>query len=184
MSSSRKFASGSEKRRKKKHQDELIESQKGAMDRFIQKETPGPSRNTEELAIVIVEQQDEGISQEHMNISDDDNNVSRENSPVTDHEELVFSVDIYDPRNWENLDNKARDILVEKGPIREQNLVFPKNSRSRHFSYSYYDKVMENGEVHNRKWLVYSKHVDKVFCFCCKIFKSVNMKSSLEIGDI
>ena len=119
MSSNRKFASSSEKRRKKKRQDELIESQKGAMDRFIQKKTPGPSRNTEELAIVIVEQQDEGISQENMNISDDDNNVSRENSPVTDHEELVFSIDIYDPRNWENLDNKARDILVEKGPIRE-----------------------------------------------------------------
>ena len=179
MSSSRKFASGIEKRRKKKHQDELIESQKGAMDRFIQKETPGPSRNTEELAIVIVEQQDEGISQENMNISDDDNNVSRENSPVTDHEELVFSVDIYDPRNLENL-----DILVEKGPIREQNLVFPKDSRSRHFSYAYYDKVMENGEVHDRKWLVYCKHGNRVFCFSCKIFKSNNMKSALAYDGL
>ena len=89
------------------------------MDRFIQEKKPGPSRNNEELAIVFVERQDEGISQENMNISDHDNNVSRENSPVTDHEELVFSIDIYDPRNWENLDNKARDILVEKGPIRE-----------------------------------------------------------------
>jgi len=179
MSSSRKFASGSEKRRKKKRQDELIESQKGAMDRFIQKKTPGPSRNTEELAIVIVEQQDEGISQENMNISDADNNVSRENSPVTDHEELVFSVDIYDPRNWENL-----DILVEKGPIREQNLVFPKDGRSRHFSYAYYDKVMENGEVHDRKWLVYSKHANKVFCFYCKIFKSNNMESALAYDGL
>ena len=70
------------------------------MDRFIQEKKPGPSRNNEELAIVIVERQDEGISQENMNISDDDNNVSRENSPVTDHEELVFSIDIYDHRNW------------------------------------------------------------------------------------
>jgi hypothetical protein len=37
---------------------------------------------------------------------------------------------------------------------------------------------MNNGELRDMKWLVYLKHIDIVFCFCCKIFKYINYKSS------
>lgn len=146
-----------------------------------------PSRNIEEqeLAIVVWKQPGERISQENI---DTNNNVSGHENPIGVEpesasacvdEQPFFSIDIYDPRNWDKLDNKARDVLVEKGPIREHNLEFPLDDNSRHFSYAHYSKVLKNGEVHDRKWLIYSKHIDKVFCFCCKIFKSNNMKSSL-----
>ncbi|TYJ38080.1 hypothetical protein E1A91_A05G418500v1 [Gossypium mustelinum] len=69
-----------------------------------------------------------------------------------DEEQKILSLNIYDSRNWANLDNKTSDILVEK-------------------------RKLNNGEISDRKWLVYSKHIDKVIC--CKLFKSISNKSLL-----
>lgn len=71
-----------------------------------------------------------------------------------DFEEYCFSNNIYDPGRWENINNKLSDFLVEKGPIRDNDLTFPKDEFSRHFSTTHYTKKQPNGEKYNRRWLV------------------------------
>jgi hypothetical protein len=171
--SSRKYPSGNEKRNKKKRAHDLIESQKGSICKFLKTSTStSTARNSDELALVIVQEQPNG--QESASDSPNTENLSADKQ-----EQPTFTVNVYDPRFWDGLDNKQRDILVEKGLVREPNLVFRLDKYSRHFSYAYYSKRLSNGEVHDRKWLVYSKHVDRVFCFCCKLFRSKNNKSAL-----
>ena len=95
------------------------------------------------------------------------------------HEPKSSFIDIYGPRYWNNLDNKMKDLLVEKGFKREMNLVCPLDKSSRRFSNVYYSRKLSNGEISDRNWLVYSKHEDKCYCFCCKLFKSGVSLSSL-----
>ncbi|KAK9670031.1 hypothetical protein RND81_13G172000 [Saponaria officinalis] len=72
-----------------------------------------------------------------------------------------------------------RDLLVEKGPIRETNLKYPKDDKNRGFSSFYYERKLRNNEIIDRNWLVYSKELNKVFCFCCKVVKEIRSTSFL-----
>ena len=110
--SSRKYASGSEKRKKKARIDEFIQSQRGSMHKFL-KNNPNTSRDPNELAIVVWKEptqiilEDEGPPDDNVGINMEENNVSNDehifNSNTTKNssldEEQVCHMDIYDPRN-------------------------------------------------------------------------------------
>ena len=134
----------------------MVESQRGALHKFLKSNT-GTSRDPDALAIVAMEEpananpEDQDHMEDNVNIDVDEHNVSdhehvfnsNETEPAIIDEDPV-SIDIYDPRNWDKLDNKARNILVEKGPIREQNIKFPRDAASRHFSYAHYFRKLSN----------------------------------------
>ena len=192
--SSRKYPSGSEKRKRKKQGDEFIQRQRGALDKFLKSNSTAPRNSNNELAIVPMEEEEPNVG----NSEEDEPNIEENNvsgpqnptatsdanaQPATVDEPSFYTHDIFDPRHWDNLDNKAREILVEKGPIREEGLEFPSDDASRHFSYVHYHRKLSNGEVHDRKWLVYSKHIDRAFWFCCKIFKSATSRSQSALAN-
>nr|XP_028954081.1 zinc finger MYM-type protein 5-like [Malus domestica] len=199
----RKQLSGNMKRKKKAKDNEIAESLRGSLNKFFSTnnesvENLRENNVGEEPQNVIGESHDhengsdleENVgdeSQDHENGGDVDLNVDDDHIGVEENiesPEPIFHINIYDPRVWDGLNAEMRDLLVENGPIRETNLTYPKDKLSRKFSSHYYDRKLPTGEIYDRKWLVYSKELDKVFCFCCKLFKTIASKSELAKDGI
>ncbi|VAI28453.1 unnamed protein product [Triticum turgidum subsp. durum] len=184
----KKQLSGAEKRRKKKESDLKILALKGSLNNFftsssnIDVSEEQGQETTSEHANPDVEVNEDGASTgEQINFEvDADSTMEEENLQPSSNDEQEDSLSfIFDPRTWEGLDNSKRDILIEKGPIRVPDLEFEKDTIGRHFSYAFYSRKLSNGEFVDRKWLVYHKGANKVYCFCCKLFKSKLSKSML-----
>uniref|UniRef100_A0A7N0U754 TTF-type domain-containing protein n=1 Tax=Kalanchoe fedtschenkoi TaxID=63787 RepID=A0A7N0U754_KALFE len=147
-----------EKLQKKKKIENFIKSQRGALDKFVVKESQVSSEN------------------ENIDVKFDENYGN---------ESLSIDVDIFDPRYWDALDSKMIDILPVKGHKRDISFrKGPKNKLGRRFSSDLYIRILDNGEKQDRDWLVYSKELDRVFCFCCKIFKQGYKNVLLRIISI
>jgi hypothetical protein len=77
-------------------------------------------------------------------------------------------------------------MLVQRDSIKilNENDEFSKEQKcGRHFSSKLYICDILNGEKQERKWLVYSNELNKLFCFCCKLFKCKPMTTILVKGN-
>ena len=88
-------------------------------------------------------------SQTHDNISNSQTHYN-ENEIVRQNDSNIKN--IYDPSQWKDIDTKLRDLLVEKGPIRINDIDFLKDKYSKTlFCIILYPKKLSNGEKHERR---------------------------------
>lgn len=182
----RKHQSGAYKRKKKAEEQNLInKSYKGGMDKFVRKEAPQVSSGNQSvdpstLAIVPYNDATDGQTEtDNMEVEEDHIDVNLNSSPHEDVDDSSKS-DIFDPRNWDSLDSKQIDILAQKGPKRDNSIKKgPKDRYRKRFTPVFYTRFLSNGECCDRDWLVYSKQLDRVFCFACKLFRKSHQKGQL-----
>ncbi|CAH9068604.1 unnamed protein product [Cuscuta epithymum] len=181
----RKYESGHDKRMRKKRLDAVTESQRGALDKFMIKNasvngsaTVDSSPNLDGDLPIEKDQESDDLSNKDV-VREGDENISdppdTTPSDIENHEQPnigeTFRINIFDPRNWDALSANMIDILVEKGLKRDMCIEsYPRDKFNRCFSCSYYTRVLSNGEKYDRDWLVYSRELDRIFCFCRKVF--------------
>ncbi|XP_022893962.1 zinc finger MYM-type protein 5-like [Olea europaea var. sylvestris] len=127
---------------------------------------------------------DDEFPKENVTIEEVDDKSVKENGTNEDVDGLIHNksipFNIYDPSTWNNLDIKYRDLPVINSPTRDPTLEKgAKDNLSRCFSSSHYTCYLSNGEKCDRPRQVYSNDLDRVFCFCCKLFKRDLQKSRL-----
>ncbi|KAK2451143.1 hypothetical protein QL285_010216 [Trifolium repens] len=177
----RKFDSRCEKRKKKKRSDELTQSQKGALNKFIIREPQIPIEN-QNVDVGILENMvctENMVEDINVNATENDkleaqNTEENANVNATENDNLDAgnvdnsndngeNIDIFDPTIWESLESKMIDLLAAKGPKRDLSIVKgPKDKTSRRFTANLYTRVLSNGEKCDRDWLVHSKELDSI----------------------
>ena len=183
-----KYLSGYEKRKKKRKTEEFLQSQVRAMNKFLsntsnvdkeiyEKVQDEKDINEEEKNLVNKEDLDDCEQEILKNVENrneqHDNLVENMNEQQDDLDTHVvpLPLDITDPGNWKIIDQNFIDMLVKRSPSKVKVDNFPKYSENRLFSSTHHTRYLSNGEKTIIKWLVYSISLDKVFCFCCKLFK-------------
>src|ERR1044072_2491512 len=147
----RKFDSGCEKRKKKKRLNELIQSQSGALNKFIIREPQIPIENANVNATENVNLDAENMEEnanvnatENVNLDNGDEGEGRANDNGDD-------IDIFDPTIWDTLESRMIDLVATEGPKRDLSIIKgPKDKSSRRFTANLYTRVLPNGEKCDR----------------------------------
>ncbi|PNX68001.1 zinc finger MYM-type protein, partial [Trifolium pratense] len=168
----RKFPSGCEKRKKQKKLNKLIQSQSGALNKFIIRQPQIPVEN-QNVGVGILENMEENTNvnaTENENLLDAQNMEENANVNATENDNVDVenadnsnndngeNIDIFDPTIWDSLGSRMIELLATKGPKRDLSIVKGPRDKTtaRRFTANLYTRVLSNGEKCDRDWLVYS----------------------------
>ncbi|XP_029054570.2 zinc finger MYM-type protein 1-like [Osmia bicornis bicornis] len=192
----RKYISGAEKLKTKKQRDGYIKQQTNNIMKFVI-ETTGhsrqPNEDEEHLATYQIpleegkQQLNTPVKEEQEDTNEtemDENENNRTTSDCETHREKDIedmeieaqkeenrNFDTEDPSTWPiERTQQTVNLIVQHGPVQVNQFNFPKNKNKRSFSATYFTRILANGQRKARRWLIYSKSKDKVYCFACKLF--------------
>lgn len=74
-----------------------------------------------------------------------------------------------------------RTRIILTGP-NQIDMKFP-STNGRSFSSNYYFKTLTNNEKVKREWLIYSKKLDSIHCFCCLLYDSNTRRNVLSASQ-
>lgn len=170
----RKYKSGNEKKKQKATQESQIKALTQSLNKYLvqQHQSSSTSSTSEEYkdAATYENNTKSSIDTSDVGIVDSSKITETRTFANEETEELVnltnVSDDLSDPATWpEYLNADTRSTIVCKGPKKIEEKDFPADSNRRKLSTTYCKRHMENGEVVNRKWLIYSAAKNKMFCF-------------------
>ena len=74
--------------------------------------------------------------------------------------------------------------MVVQGPAKRLPIdyIFPKDGVKRHFSHLHYTRQLGDRKKQDRRWILYSKKINKIFCFCCKLFSKSDSSQLASVG--
>ena len=190
-----KYDSGAEKRKRKRTHNDFMKSQQGSILKHFKRSTA--DEDLEEHMVIEtanVQMMNVGSAVEY-SASDTVSNESQsayvldKEPPLaatilsTFHNTLgsedgeMQQIDYNDIGCWPATNKQIVSSIVVKGPTRIMDCNFPEN-KGRRFLTAYYKQKLPNSETVDRRWLVYSMHLDRAFCFCCKLFSNSTSKFS------
>lgn len=178
----RKYMSGNKKRELKRKREELIKAQSGALETFFKNNRPCTSTSVQFTSLNTNVQQRENEEdvnrpstpalgqfiflntnknevqrREDEEERNDENLTTLEDQPSTSTEQGSLNLNILEISNWPDLiDDKLRVEIVKRGPVQGKSLNYPKDGKNKSFLGYHFNRLLPNGEIVERKWLVYS----------------------------